>query len=142
MFMFVQTWGIVIESLVIWLWQRYMAENDPGLKAIEKPNDADKEGLDETEKKRNEETEKVDHGDFFFYKILEDIAAHNETPAMWQKMVGFVWVYSFWYWIIPWTVNPLLRLGVLAASPLPFSLVEPIMKMTGTTDFVTRLILG
>ena len=60
----------------------------------------------------------------------------RETVRTWQIIVGYLWVYTWWYWIDPWTMDPLIRLGITATNPLPFSIIQPILRLTGLDVFL------
>ena len=61
---------------------------------------------------------------------LKDKSSH-EGVRTWQMIVGYLWIYTWWYWIDPWTMDPLIRLGITATNPLPFSILEPILRLAG-----------
>ena len=61
---------------------------------------------------------------------LKDKSSH-EGVRTWQIIVGYLWVYTWWYWIELWTMDPLIRLGITATNPLPFSILEPILRLAG-----------
>ena len=126
-----QAGGIVVEDGVIWAWQNITGKGDAGTGV----------GIVNGGAKSNGESKGGVGGKD---AALSPKAAANaqETPAMWQVAVGFVWVYTFWYIIDPLTVDPLLRLGVVAGNPLPFSVVQPLLKATGMKYSVTQWILG
>ena len=131
LFMFVQAGGIAVEDGVIWAWQHLSGSVERGTAAgmVNGAAKSDGKGNGTVGGEGNAPSPKR--------------TAHaQETPAKWQMAVGFVWVYTFWYIIDPLTVDPLLRLGVVAGNPLPFSVVQPVLKATGMKDYVTQLILG
>ena len=64
------------------------------------------------------------------YEDLKDKSSH-ERVRTWQTIVGYLWVYTWWYWIDPWTMDPMIRLGVTATNPLAFSIIKPILRLTG-----------
>ena len=61
---------------------------------------------------------------------LKDKSSH-EGVRSWQTTVGYLLVYAWWYWIDPWTMNPLIGLGITVTNPLPFFIFEPILRLAG-----------
>ena len=72
----------------------------------------------------------------FETSVSNDKSLHKGAQA-WQMVVGYLWVYTFWFVINHWTMNPILRLGVAATNPLPFSLIGPILNFTGKDLLLT-----
>ncbi len=140
LFIFVQPFAISVEDGVIWVWQNVVIGKGGEGRGVGLANGAVGGGLNGSAKSAEKESGIFGGVDNPSYK-KETTEARTVTPARWQKAVGFVWVYTFWYWIDPLTVNPLLRLGVVAGNPLPFSVVQPVLNMTGMKDYVTQLIL-
>ena len=62
---------------------------------------------------------------------------HQEiTCSHWQRAVGRLWVIS-WSWIISvMMVDPCLKLGIYALSPLPFPVVDPLLRSLSLRDVV------
>ena len=54
----------------------------------------------------------------------------HEGVRTWQMIVGYLWVYAWWYWIDPWTMDPLIRLRITATNPLQFSIIRPMVRLT------------
>ncbi|CAF9922109.1 hypothetical protein IMSHALPRED_005340 [Imshaugia aleurites] len=45
----------------------------------------------------------------------------------WHRIVGYIWVFGWWYYILPWPVDTVLRFEIAKASPLPFSVLNPVL---------------
>ena len=57
------------------------------------------------------------------------VASGGRDPAAWQKVVGYIWVIFFWYHVVPWPANAVLRFGMVKDSPVPFSILEPLLGL-------------
>lgn len=61
-------------------------------------------------------------------KVRDEEQKRLETKATtWHTVVGYIWVFGWWYCIMPWPADAFLKLGVIKATPLPFSVLEPIV---------------
>ena len=61
-------------------------------------------------------------------KVMDEEQKRLETNATtWHKIVGYIWVFSWWYYILPWPVDAVLRFEIVKATPLPFSVLNPIL---------------
>lgn len=64
----------------------------------------------------------------------------NMSSSRWQRVVGRLWVIS-WCWIISGImVDPCLKLGIYASNPLPFSVLQPLLRSLGLRDAVVAMI--
>ena len=62
-------------------------------------------------------------------KVRDEEQKRLETKAAtWHTVVGYIWVFGWWYFIMPWAADAFLKLGVIKATPLPFSVLEPIVS--------------
>ena len=76
-------------------------------------------------------------------KVGDEEQKRLEMKAMtWHKMVGYAWVLGWWYYIMPWPVDAVLRFGVVKATPLPFSVLNPIVTWAENSMARSGLIRG
>lgn len=59
----------------------------------------------------------------------------GRPPALWARMVGFVWLVAFLTWTTPGWSYPLLsrNRGQLKDSVVPFSVVRPVFHLLGAS---------
>lgn len=63
-------------------------------------------------------------------KVRDGEQKRLQTKATtWHTIVGYVWVFGWWYYIMSWPVDAVLRFGVVKATPLPFSVLSPILTL-------------
>ena len=61
-------------------------------------------------------------------KVGDEEPKEQEIKVMaWHKVVGYIWVLGWWYSIMHWPADAMLRFGVVKANPLPFSVLNPIV---------------
>ena len=48
-------------------------------------------------------------------------------PELWQRVIGYLWVACWWYFIGGDPAAAVLRLGIARLDPLPFSIVRPLV---------------
>ena len=58
------------------------------------------------------------------------VKGSHEVVRTWQMIVGYLWVYAWWYWIDPRTMDPLIRLKFTTTNPLQFSIIRPMLRLT------------
>ncbi|KAL2041434.1 hypothetical protein N7G274_005816 [Stereocaulon virgatum] len=62
-------------------------------------------------------------------KDMDERPSGRKDPATWQKVVGYIWVIFFWYHLVPTPANAVLRFGMVKDSPVPFSVLEPLLSL-------------
>lgn len=72
----------------------------------------------------------------------EKFASENGNEAVWKKIVGFVWVFSFFTLVAPWYIYPAARAPPESAFKLPLEVTKTIgEKAAGTTLVVLGSVL-
>ena len=67
-----------------------------------------------------------------YKRMTGETENRDGKPMLWQTIVGYVWVTSWWYFVLGWTMAAVLQLGIAKLDPLPFSILRPV------TAFVER----
>lgn len=52
-------------------------------------------------------------------------------PKLWHRLVGYVWVLSWWTYHTDLAMLVYLRAGLAAEDTMPFSLLRPLLKQLG-----------
>ena len=55
-------------------------------------------------------------------------------PQTWHKVIGYIWVCGWCYFFMHWPADPMLRFGVFKKSPIPFSVLNPIVSWVQTAS--------
>ncbi|MCJ1395079.1 hypothetical protein MMC18_007960 [Xylographa bjoerkii] len=55
----------------------------------------------------------------------------DTVSKRWHRVVGRVWVAGWWLYAMDWAMQAVLHTGVLADSPLPFSVWGPLLRAFG-----------
>lgn len=60
--------------------------------------------------------------------------------SRWQRVVGRIWVICWCYMISVIMVDPGLKVGTYASNPIPFSVLEPILRSLGLRDAIFTIL--